>query len=160
MPKKVSKKVVKKVVAKKVKVVKKAAKPKKAAVKKVKAKVAKKAAKPAKAGKTPAKTLVISKPLNRSQIIRHLAEASGIQKKDVVSVMDTLVNLIESHLKKRGPGEFTLLGLAKFRVIHKSATKARQGVNPFTGESIVFAAKPARHVVKIKPLKRVKEMVD
>ena len=69
-----------------------------------------------------------------------------------------LSDVIELHLKKKGPGEFTLPGIAKFRVIHKPATKARQGVNPFTGEQMMFAAKPARNVVKIRALKKLKDM--
>jgi nucleoid DNA-binding protein len=55
--------------------------------------------------------------------------------------------------------DFNFLGLAKFRVIRKPATKARKGVNPFTGEPTTFAAKPARNVVKVKPLKKLKDSV-
>jgi nucleoid DNA-binding protein len=44
-------------------------------------------------------------------------------------------------------------------VQHKPATKERQGTNPFTGEPTTFKAKPARNVVKVRPLKRLKDMV-
>lgn len=101
---------------------------------------------------------VVAKPFNRAQIIRYLSATSGLQKKDVLLVMDALNELVAAHLRKRGPGEFTFLGLAKFRVIHKPAVKSRKGINPFTGEPTVFAAKPARQVVKIRPLKKIKEM--
>ena len=56
-------------------------------------------------------------------------------------------------------GIFTLPGLLKIKVINKPATKARKGINPFTGEPAVFKAKPARRVVKVLPLKALKEMV-
>jgi len=105
------------------------------------------------------KSITVKEVYNKSQVIRHLTEVTCLPKKDVVSVMESLQDLIEGHLKKRGPGEFVLLGLAKFKVVHKPATKARKGVNPFTGEPATFAAKPARNVVKIRPLKKLKDIV-
>ena len=56
-------------------------------------------------------------------------------------------------------GVFVVPGLAKILVIRKPATKARKGINPFTGEETMFKAKPARNVVKIRPVKAVKDMV-
>jgi hypothetical protein len=47
----------------------------------------------------------------------------------------------------------------KLVVQRKPATKARRGINPFTGEETIFKAKPARNVVKIRPLKNLKDMV-
>ena len=67
---------------------------------------------------------------------------------------------MESHLKKGAPGEFTVPGLMKCKVIRKPATKARKGINPFTGEEVMFKAKPARNVIKVRPLKALKEMVN
>ena len=46
----------------------------------------------------------------------------------------------------------------KVEVKKKPATKARKGINPFTGEETVFKAKPARRVIKIRPLKKLKDM--
>jgi len=66
---------------------------------------------------------------------------------------------VSGHIKPRAAGEFTLPGLLKVKVVRKPATKARKGINPFTGEETIFKAKPARNVVKIKPLKRMKDMV-
>lgn len=102
--------------------------------------------------------LSVKKPYNKSQIIKHLTEVSCLRKVEVALMFETLINLIEAHIKRKGPGEFVLPGLAKFRVIHKPATKARDGINPFTGQPTVFAAKPARNVVKIRPLKKLKDM--
>ena len=79
-------------------------------------------------------------------------------KKEVGSVFDSLGTLIKRDLK-RGPGVYTVPGLMKVKVVRKPATKARLGINPFTGEEMMFKAKPARNVVKVLALKGLKEMV-
>lgn len=101
----------------------------------------------------------IDKAFTKGEIAAHLACAAELKKAEAVELLETLSELIELHLSKRGPGEFTLPGLAKFRLVRKPATKARKGVNPFTGEAMMFAAKPARSVVKIRPLKRLKDNI-
>lgn len=103
--------------------------------------------------------LKVTKPFNKSQIAGAIAEIVCLSKKDANNMIDALFAVVVAHLKKRsGPGEFTLPGVAKFRVINKPATKARNGVNPFTGESMVFAAKPARNIVKVRALKKIKDI--
>jgi nucleoid DNA-binding protein len=97
-------------------------------------------------------------PLTKSQLISTLAEGTSLSRKEVSAVMSELSSVIEGHLKKNGAGIFTLPGLLKMKVVRKPATKARKGINPFTGEETVFKAKPARNVVKILPLKAAKEM--
>ena len=67
--------------------------------------------------------------------------------------------MIAMDLGRRGPGTFTIPGLIKLRVHKKPARKARRGVNPFTGEEMMFKAKPATNVVKFRALKALKEMV-
>jgi hypothetical protein len=62
-------------------------------------------------------------------------------------------------LSSRGPKTFTIHGLCKISMQHKPATKERKGTNPFTGEETVFKAKPARNVVRVRPLKKLKDMV-
>lgn len=104
------------------------------------------------------KPLSVQKPFGKAAIVGAIADMTCVAKKDVGAVVCGLADVIEAHLKKRGPGEFTLPGIAKFRVICKPATKARQGVNPFTGEPMMFAAKPARNIVKIRALKKLKDM--
>ena len=74
-------------------------------------------------------------------------------------VYDEFDGLIGPSLGKRGPGVFNLPGLLKILVQRKPATKERKGINPFTGEEAIFKAKPARNVVKIRPLKALKDMV-
>lgn len=105
------------------------------------------------------KTTAIAEAYNKTQILNELAESTGLSKKDVSSVMDELSVLIERHLRKRGAGHFTMPGLLKITTTRKPATKARKGINPFTGEETVFKAKPARTVIKIRPLKKMKDMV-
>jgi len=102
----------------------------------------------------------IKEPLTKSGIMSAIMESTGLAKKEVVAVFESLGGLIEGHIKKRGPGQFTLPGLCKMTVVRKPATKARKGINPFTKEPTVFKAKPARNVVKIRPLKNLKEMAE
>ena len=97
------------------------------------------------------------KALTRSQQESMLAEWTDLSKKDIKAVLDNLVSLISAHLN--GPGEISLAGLLKIKVKRKPATKARKGINPFTGEETVFKAKPARNVVKITALKKLKDEV-
>lgn len=157
---------------------KKSAKAKPTVKKASKAKVTRKApakkAKPAAKRKVVAKkapaakkaaVAIVKKPVpavnsvySKTQLLTTLSESSGVSKKEVVAVLDTLYEIIEQHIKRRGPQLFTLPGLAKIKVINKPATKARKGINPFTGEPTVFKAKPARNVVKVLALKKLKEM--
>ena len=131
----------KKAAAKKAPVAKKAAAKKKSAAKK----------KPAAAG--------VKKPPTKSEIMTSIAESTDLSRKQVASVFEALNGLIQDNLKPRGPGTFSVPGLMKIRVNKKPATKARKGINPFTGEETVFKAKPARKVVKVLPLKNLKDMV-
>ena len=106
-----------------------------------------------------AKKSAISSPLNKSQILTDIAATTGLAKRDVSKVVDELAGVIERHIGKKGPGSFTLPGLFKIKTIRKPATKARKGINPFTKEEVTFKAKPARIVIKIRPLKKMKDMV-
>ena len=99
------------------------------------------------------------KPPTKSEIMTSIAETTELSRKEVASVFGALNDLIQDNLKPRGPGTFNVPGLMKIRVNKKPATKARKGINPFTGEETVFKAKPARKVVKVLPLKNLKDMV-
>ncbi len=121
------------------------------------------AAKKAPAKKAVAKksvTTAIAQPMTKSQILNHISEVTELSRKDVSAVIDELTILIERHIKKRGAGEFKLPGLLKIKVVKKPAVKARKGINPFTGEEMMFKAKPARNVVKVQPLKALKDMAS
>jgi nucleoid DNA-binding protein len=108
---------------------------------------------------TTKKTTAVKEPMTKSAIVAEIAENTGLANKQVSSVFDEMAILIEKHIKKGAPGQFTLAGIMKIEVKRKPATKARKGINPFTGQEMVFKAKPARNVVKIRPLKKVKDMV-
>ena len=99
-----------------------------------------------------------TKTLSKTEILSAIAENTGLARKQVNSVFAALSQQIESAVGKKGPGVFALPGLVKIKVIHKPATKARKGINPFTKEECVFKAKPARNVIKVRPLKALKDM--
>ena len=122
-----------------------------------KAAPAKKAAAP-KAAAAPKKITTVTEAMTKSQIMVSIAEATQLSRKQVQGVFDELSSLIEAHLKKKGAGQFTSPGLLKLKVIEKPATKARKGINPFTGEETMFKAKPASQKVKAVPLAKLKEM--
>jgi len=83
-----------------------------------------------------------------------------LSRKQVSSVFDALSDLIKKNIGKKGPGMFVVPGLLKIMVIQKPAVKAHKGINPFTKEEVMFKAKPARRVVKVRPLKSLKDMAS
>ena len=99
-----------------------------------------------------------AKVLTKSEILASIAETAELSRKQVASVFDALSNLIKKNVGKKGPGMFVVPGLMKIVVIRKPAVKARMGVNPFTKQEQMFKAKPARRVVKIRPMKALKDM--
>lgn len=104
------------------------------------------------------KVPAVKEPMSKLAILNEISSNTGLTKKQVSSVIDELSVVIERHIKMRGPRQFKLPGLFKIEVKKKPATRARKGINPFTGQETVFKAKPARNVVKIRPLKKLKEM--
>ena len=127
--------------------------------KKSKMKPAKKAAKPALAPK-PIKISPSKKARTKGELYRTMADAAGISRKQAVAAVDTLTSMISADLGRSGGGVFNLFGLAKMAVINKPAVPERQGINPFTKEPTVFKAKPARRVVKVRPMKALKSLVS
>ena len=127
-----------------------------AAKKKAKKKAAKK--KTAKKAAPAKKVKAIKEPMTKSALYTELAERTDLKKKDIVAVFTELSDIINGHVRKNGAGVFTMPGLMKVKVVRKPATKARPGINPFTGEETIFKAKPARNVVKVQPLKALKDM--
>lgn len=101
-----------------------------------------------------------AKSRSKSETYQHIAESTGLTRKQVGSVFDTLGELVRNELGKKGPGVFTLPGLLKIKRISKPATKTRTIPNPFKpGEMMTVKGKPARNVVKALALKNLKEMV-
>jgi nucleoid DNA-binding protein len=95
---------------------------------------------------------------SKSEVLSTIAEETGLNRKQVSAVFDSLGNLIGKNIGKKGPGLFTVPGLLKITIKNKPAEKARKGINPFTKQEQMFKAKPARRIVRIKALKNLKEM--
>jgi DNA-binding protein HU-beta len=96
--------------------------------------------------------------LTKSQLVEKISEQhSEISKRDIKGIMETLSAVGYKELKKAGV--FGVPGFAKFVVVKKPATKAREGTNPFTGEKMMFKAKPARKIVRARPVKAIKDAV-
>jgi nucleoid DNA-binding protein len=122
--------------------------------------VAKKKAAPAKTTAKKPKALTVDKPMTKTEMIKTMVEATDLKKSQVVALLDVYAQIIEAHVGKKGPGSFTMPGLFKIEIVKKAATKARKGRNPFTGEEMVFKAKPACKKVKIKALKQLKDLAN
>jgi nucleoid DNA-binding protein len=99
-----------------------------------------------------------TKPATKSEIIKNIAASTGLSRKQVMSVFDALSKQIASAMGKKGPGVFAVPGLMRIKVIPKPATEARMGINPFTKQEVMFKARPARKVIKVRPLKALKDM--
>ncbi|NDE16129.1 integration host factor [bacterium] len=121
-----------------------------------KAKTTKTAAKPVKVGPIPH----TSRTRTKSEIMHVIATQTGLTRKDIGSMFHALGEMMGMDIGKKGPGTFVIPGMMKVTRVHKPATKARKGINPFTGEETTFKAKPARNVVKIRPLKNLKEKAN
>ena len=104
------------------------------------------------------KRKTISAKYTKTQIVNQIAEENELTKKQVNGVLDSLSDMIQLHIKKRSVGEFVLPGLLKIQTVKKPAKKARKGINPFTKQEMMFKAKPASTSVKVRPLKKLKEM--
>src|SRR3989440_5957022 len=90
----------------------------------------------------------------KSEVLTHISKDTGLSRKQVGGVFDSLGGVIKKSL--RGNGLFTMPGLLKMKVVKKPATKAREGINPFTGQKMMFKAKPASKKVRVMPLKSLK----
>ena len=97
------------------------------------------------------------KVLTKSQLIQAVVDANKnkFTRKDVAGVLESIATVGYKELKKNGT--FVLPGFAKFVVVKRPATKERQGINPFTKEPITIKAKPARKVLKARPVKAAKD---
>ncbi len=95
--------------------------------------------------------------MTKNQLIDAIAESSSISKNDVKAVIEHMGTIGYRELKESG--EFTIPGFAKFSVVEKPATEARDGINPFTKEPMHFPAKPASKKIKAQPLKVAKDAI-
>ena len=100
-----------------------------------------------------------ARPASKSEVMANIAGKTDLSRKQVSAVLDALTDQIGGALGKKGPGIFVVPGLCKIVRIHKEATPERPGINPFTKEPTIIKAKPARNVIKIRALKKLKAMV-
>jgi nucleoid DNA-binding protein len=107
----------------------------------------------------PVKVAASAKARTKGGFFQAIAEHVGVARRDVAGVFHVMSSMIKSDLSKSGSGVFTVPGLLRITVKRKPATKARPGINPFTKEPITIKAKPARNVVRIRPLRALKDMV-
>lgn len=105
------------------------------------------------------KEAAAAKSPSKTEIYTAIADSTGLTKKQVQAVMDSLSDQVAAAMAKKGPGLFALPGLLKIKRVHKPATKGGIRKNPFNGEMMEVKAKPARSVVKVLALKKLKEMV-
>ncbi len=99
------------------------------------------------------------KPLTKVQIYTNIAEATGLSKKQIAEVFDALKAEIANAVGKKGVGTFVIPDLCKVVRIQKKALPKRQVRNPQTGEMKWADPKPASTSVKVRPLKKLKDMV-
>ena len=101
----------------------------------------------------------MAKSMSKAGLIDMIVEKhpAEITRKDVKGVIEAVAEIGHKELKKTGV--FLVPGLAKFVVIKKPATKARKGINPFTKEPTIFKAKPARKIIRARPVKAAKDAV-
>ena len=114
-----------------------------------------------KQGAKKATTSAVVKPikdaLNKTGLVAHIVEASGVAARDVRAVLSALEGAVAGSVHRKGAGSFTLPGLLKISAISVPAKPKRQGINPFTKQEQWFAAKPASVKVKVRPLKKLKD---
>jgi nucleoid DNA-binding protein len=100
-----------------------------------------------------------NKRMSKSEFVTALAEKSGLNKQQVSLVLDGISDIVTQQLGKQGPGEVLIPGLLSLNVVERPATPQHEGVNPFTKEPMTYKAKPARKVIKARPLKALKDAV-
>jgi len=105
----------------------------------------------------PAAAKPIKDVMSKSALVAHLSGATDVAAKDVRAVMAALESAMHASIGKKGAGVFVLPGVLKITAVSVAAKPKRKGINPFTGQEAVFAAKPATVKVKVRPMKKLKD---
>ena len=122
-------------------------------------KMSKKVAKKPGSSLGPVKLAAAAKARSKGEFYRAIAENAGLSRGQVLRVFEVMTAIFEKDLSKSGPGMVNVPGMMRVTVKRMPATKAREGINPFTKEPMIIKAKPARNVVKVRPLKGLKALV-
>src|ERR1043165_7662840 len=94
----------------------------------------------------------------KGDVLRSIAATTELSRKQVSAVFEALAGQVSKNVGKKGPGVFVVPGLMKIIVVQKPAVAGRKGINPFAKQEQMFKAKPARRVIKVRPLKALKDM--
>jgi len=97
--------------------------------------------------------------LNKTQFVETMAKNSGLTKQQAAAALKALNATVAEQLGKRGPGEVIIPGLLRLGVVEKPATAQHEGINPFTKEPMTYKARPARKVIRVRPLKALKDAI-
>ena len=92
--------------------------------------------------------------MNKGELIDAVAASAGLSKSEATKAVDGVLDSITRTLSNGSS-----VSLVGFGTFSKTRRKARKGRNPFNGEEITIAAKPARTTVRVMPLKALKDMV-
>jgi nucleoid DNA-binding protein len=103
--------------------------------------------------------MATAKRMSKAQILGELSEKTGLGKKEVQSVFDQLLALVERELGKNGPGEFVLPDMVKLRVKVTPGRPEHEGLDPFTKQPRKFPARPEGRKVRASPAKRLKDLM-
>ena len=109
-----------------------------------------KAMKAMKAMKRVSKT---GKAMAKGEIFGAIESSSGVKRKEVKAVFESLGSLIPTQLK--ATGKFTIPGITMIKLKKKAATKATTRL--MFGEMKKIKAKPAKTLVKCYTVKALKD---
>lgn len=108
--------------------------------------------------KRPKRPPAIREKMTKAAMVQEMSDRTDLSKSQVESVLNELESVIERHVRSRAAGEFVLPGLLKISRAKRKAQKKKTGRNPSTGEEIVIPAKPAQTVIRVRALKRLRDM--
>merc|ERR1712086_964835 len=94
--------------------------------------------------------------LSKGELLNNFCAETTLTKPEGKRVFEALASIGTHELQKRG--KFVIPGMSRFIVKKKAARKARMGRNPFTGEDMMFKAKPASKIVRAYVVKQFKDI--
>lgn len=103
------------------------------------------------------------KAMSQSQVVKEMVRRTELDAKTVRTFFAELSDLVQTEINPRSkvaPGVCQIPGICRVKTRKKPARKARKGINPFTGEEMMFKAKPASVGVRILPVKKLKDAVN
>jgi nucleoid DNA-binding protein len=97
------------------------------------------------------------KPMSSIQVRQRIADIVGISNQQVKAVLEALAGVAIEQTNTAGL--FTVPGICRIAKHHKPARPERKMMSPLTKQEITVKAKPAYSVVKVKPIKALKDAV-